>query len=166
MGRNEVTSLRARTRGKGKPGMKNTRTAADRWERDSECVRMRRAQIDWHTIVEKLGYSSTGHAHDRFVAMLRQYPRDDVEALRDLEADRLEEAGNALWPDILKGNPRAAEVWNKLSERRAKLLGLDAPIRQEVTHLSDSTVDRAIKELRDQMVAEAAAAGVELSGPE
>jgi hypothetical protein len=161
--RTTAANSRARARRPVKPTMQaTTPEAIERWERDYECVKMRRAQCDWDTIVAKLGYASRGHAHDRFVAFLRAYPRDDVAALRDLEADRLEEAGNALWPEIQKGNARAAEVWNKLSERRAKLLGMDAPIRQEVTHLSDSTVDRAIQELRDQMTAEATAAGVEL----
>jgi hypothetical protein len=39
----------------------------------------------------------------------------------------------ALWPQVLKGNQGAIDRALRVMERRAKLLGLDAPTRQEVT---------------------------------
>lgn len=133
-----------------------------RWERDYECVKMRRANVDWDTIVEKLGYASKGHAHNRFVAFMRAYPRDDVETLRDLELDRIERVRVALEPRVNAGDPRAAEVWNKLSERLSKLCGLDKPERKEVTVLTEDAVDHAIRQAREEMEAKARAAGVEV----
>jgi hypothetical protein len=136
-----------------------------RWERDYECVKMRRAEVDWMTIAEKLGYASPGHAHDRFLAFMRAYPRDDVEAMRDLELDRIEKTARALEPRIEQGDVRAAEVWNKLSERRAKLMGLDKPERREVTVMTEDALDKAIREAREEMERKARSAqeaGIEL----
>lgn len=137
-----------------------------RWERDHQCVIMRRAEIDWDTITERLGYASKGHAHNRWVAMMREYPRDDVEAMRDLELDRIEKTCRALEPLIAKGDEksvRAAEVWAKLSERRSKLAGIDKPERREVTVLTDDVVQKSIREAteqRDRKMSEARELGI------
>lgn len=138
----------------------------ERWERDYECVQMRRNEQDWQAIVEKLGYASPGHAHDRFMAFMKQYPRDDVEAMRDLELDRLEKTCRALQSRVEQGDPRACEVWNKLSERRAKLMGLDKPERKELTVLTEDVVDKAIREATEAMeraTHAAKASGIEVS---
>jgi hypothetical protein len=150
--RNMDTSPRARAYvRKPKPRGHTSPADAERWERDYQCVQMRRAECDWNTIVEKLGYSSTGHAHDRWMAFMRAYPRDDVEAMRDLELDRIEKTCKALEPKIAEGDVRAAEVWNKLSERRSKLMGLDKPERKELTVLTEDVVDKAIREAREEL---------------
>jgi hypothetical protein len=151
----------SRPRGKTNP------TDIARWERDLECVRMRKAEMDWDTIVEKLGYSSRGHAHDRFIVMMRHYPRDDIEQMRDLELDRIEQACRELAPAIRAGGltgVKAIEAWNKLSERRSKLMGLDKPERRELTVLSKDTVSAAIEKLNAELAAKAVANDVDLSG--
>jgi hypothetical protein len=101
--------------------------------------------------VERLGYASKGHAHDRYLAFMREYPRDDVETMRDLELDRIEKVARALEPKVEQGDVRAAEVWNKLSERRSKLMGLDKPERREVTVITEDAVDKAIREVREEL---------------
>jgi hypothetical protein len=135
-------------------GGKSKPADIERWERDYECVKLRRAEVDWDTIVERLGYSSKGHAHNRFVAFMRAYPRDDVETMRDLELQRIEKTCAALEPRIALGGQdsiRAAEVWNKLSERRSKLMGLDKPERKEITVLTADVVDQACIKLEEEM---------------
>jgi hypothetical protein len=152
---------RRNTKGRGRTKVNEI----ERWERDAECVRMRKACLDWDTIVEKLGYSSRGHAHDRFIAMMRNYPRDDVEQMRDLELDRIDLACQQLAPAIRAGGMvgvKAIEAWNKLSERRSKLMGLDKPDRRELTVLSKDTVSAAIEKLNTELTAKAMAAGVDL----
>jgi hypothetical protein len=124
--------------------------------------------VDWDTIAERLGYASKGHAHTRFLAFMRQYPRDDVETMRDLELDRIEQTCRALEVRIARGGDdsvRAAEVWNKLSERRSKLMGLDKPERREVTVLTDDVVTKSIREANEQAerrALEAAHLGIEI----
>src|SRR5262245_39834982 len=51
-----------------------------------------------------------------------------AERLRDLEARRLDTWTLALAPGIRTGDPRAIGAAVRLSERRARLLGLDAPV--------------------------------------
>lgn len=51
-----------------------------------------------------------------------------------LELDRLDRAMKAIWPAICDGNLQAIDRMDKLQQRRAKMLGLDAPdIRAQVT---------------------------------
>jgi hypothetical protein len=161
--RNTHTSLRARAYArKPKPNGRTRPEDIERWERDYKCVQMRRAAVDWVTIAQELGYASTGHAHDRFLAFMRAYPRDDVEAMRDLELDSIEQKMRQLEAGCAKGEARAIEVWNKLSERRSKLMGLDKPERKEVTVLTEDVVDRAIREELEQLQRTARNAGVDI----
>jgi hypothetical protein len=51
-----------------------------------------------------------------------------------LEVAGLNAAQAAMWPKVLRGDTVAAERFVKLSERRAKLLGLDAPVQAEIAH--------------------------------
>lgn len=52
-------------------------------------------------------------------------------------------------------SPRSRiEGWNSVrtwSERRAKLLGLDAPVRKEVSIISEDTIDAELKRLEQQV---------------
>lgn len=146
-----------------RPRVNSSPGAIERWERDYKCVQMRRAEHDWDTIVAALGYASRGHAHKQFMSFMRAYPRDDVEEMRNLELDRIEKTCRALEPKIADGDVRAAEVWNKLSERRAKLMGLDKPERRELTVLSKDTVSAAIEKLNAEMTAKAAQHDLDLS---
>lgn len=130
-----------------------------------KCVEMRKAEIDWHTIADALGYASPGHAHNRFMVVMRLYPRDEVEVARDLELDRIEKTCRSLEPIIAAGGRdavRAAEVWTKLSERRAKMCGYDKPERRELTVMSSDAVEQAIEKLNAEMAAKAAANDVDL----
>jgi hypothetical protein len=86
--------------------------------------------------------------------------------MRNLELDRIEKTARALEDHIASGGDRvvrAAEVWNKLSERRAKLMGLDRPEKKEITVLTKDTVAAAIERLNAEMAAKAKNAGVDLS---
>jgi hypothetical protein len=46
---------------------------------------------------------------------------------------RIDHALTKLWPDIDKGDPKAIETMIKLEARRARMLGLDAPEKSDVT---------------------------------
>lgn len=49
-----------------------------------------------------------------------------------IEVASLNAAQAAIWPKVLRGDSLAVERFVKLSERRSKLLGLDAPTQTEV----------------------------------
>ena len=56
---------------------------------------------------------------------------DEMIEARNTELSRLDELHSSFYEDALKGDIKAAEVVLKTSDRRAKLLGLDAPQRTE-----------------------------------
>lgn len=58
---------------------------------------------------------------------------EEVRALVELESQRLDEAHKALWPKAIRGHLPSIDRVIKIMERRAKLLGLDAPARTELT---------------------------------
>lgn len=74
---------------------------------------------------------------------------DDAEELRQLELDRLDDLTSALDHWVKAGSVPAANAMLRVMERRAKLLGLDAPTKQELkidmSKLSDDEL-RAIAE--------------------
>lgn len=87
----------------------------------------------------------------------RDMTQESANELRELEVQRFDEFLRALWPKIQTGNPRAIETALKVCERRAKLLGLDAPEKREVT------VDASIQTLsHTELVSEYARLGLTL----
>lgn len=58
--------------------------------------------------------------------------REMTEEMRTLELERLDAFLKSLWPKVLAGSPKAIEVALKITERRAKLSGLDAPEKSQI----------------------------------
>ena len=111
-------------------------------------------------IAEHVGISITNvhnHIFDQ-LSSWRDMTQEMSNELRELEVQRLDEFLRALWPKIQTGNPRAIETALKVSERRAKLLGLDAPEKREVT------VDASVQSLtHTELVSEYARLGLSLT---
>ena len=74
---------------------------------------------------EKTAYYDVQDELGRLDALTRQ----QAERLRDLEMRRLDQLTVALASGIRAGEPRAVLAAVRLMERRAKLLGLDAPLQ-------------------------------------
>lgn len=104
---------------------------------------------------------STQNVHSHILEQLsvwRDMTQEMSNELRELEVQRLDEFLRALWPKIQTGNPRAIETALKVAERRAKLLGLDAPEKREVT------VDASVQSLtHTELVSEYARLGLPLT---
>jgi hypothetical protein len=135
-------------------------------ERAQRAVDMRRAGVSFDAIARALGYASSGHAHTAFMTYMREYPRESIDDARQVELDRLDQLQAAIWQQCLASGSSnqhwAIDRMLKISDQRARLLGLNAPVRQEVSVITESTVDRAISDLQAQLEAQAAAAGVAL----
>ena len=58
---------------------------------------------------------------------LRDMDRPAVSMLRELEMQRLDVILYAVWDDVLQGDANAVHTELRISERRSRLLGLDAP---------------------------------------
>ena len=165
-------SLREQTRARKKRPLKinspSTPAAIERLERDLKCVQLRRANMEWDAIAQQLGYSDAGHAYRRFMAVMKAYPREDVDSAREVELQRYNALLESVWPMCLDNDiDNKRQLWaidraQRLMDQRARLMGWNRPVRQEISVLTESTVDKAIKDLQVQLQAQAAAAGVDL----
>jgi hypothetical protein len=63
---------------------------------------------------------------------LSRVVREDVDAIRQVETERLDLAQSAIWGKVLQGDNPSIQNLLRIMERRAKLLGLDMPVRQQV----------------------------------
>jgi len=102
-------------------------------EKQIKALELRRRGKSYAEIARELGYSSGSGAHAAVKKALRKTLKEPADELRKMENARLDAMLNALWPEIEKGNPKAIAAGVKISDRRAKLNGLDAPAEVDVT---------------------------------
>lgn len=100
-----------------------------------EALRLRSAALPYGQIAARLGVSkSTAFGYvTRALEELREERRKRAGVLIDLELERLDIAQRGVWPQVLKGDVNALKVFLRLSERRSRLLGLDAPTKLSPT---------------------------------
>lgn len=67
------------------------------------------------------------------LAEAKSRARENADELLQLELDRLDMLLKGLEPMARVGNPGAVNSYLKVMERRAKLLGLDAPAKTDIT---------------------------------
>jgi len=103
-------------------------------DREAQALELRKAGASFPAIGQALGISDEGarKAVSRALARIAQQTDEAAAELRALELERLDMAQLAIARQVQQGNFGAIDRWIRLSERRAKLLGLDAPVRQDV----------------------------------
>lgn len=125
-------SVSARRQERDKKPVKRSRshrvTDVEAYDRALEAHRLHLAGQSWPDIAKATGYISVQVAQMAVVAYLLkaavgQAPQLRRAALRT-ELDRLDMLHAAFWPLALQGDPQAANVILKTSDRRARLLGL------------------------------------------
>lgn len=97
---------------------------ADR-ERQTRAVAMRAAGRSYADIADALDYSSADTARKSVAALLDRVESDAADELRVLEGRRLDMLQAAVWPSALEGHLPAVDRVVRISERRARLFGLD-----------------------------------------
>ena len=114
---------------------KPSRVKPETIEREAEVLRLRRGGLTFDMIAQRLGFAHASGAHTAYTNACKRIIRDDVDEIRRIEQDRLDIAQAAIWPRVTSGDSTAINSLIRIMERRAKLLGLDMPIRvqQEVT---------------------------------
>ena len=74
-----------------------------------------------------------------------------VEEMRALENARLDRAQAAIWSNVLAGDYRAVMVFLQISQRRAKLNGLDSPASLVISPNVRMEMERALSDLQQVM---------------
>ena len=113
-------------------------------ERRAQALELRKRGMSYRQIGQELGVSrNTAHKYvTAELDELRAETRVSAEQLRDLELERLDQYLARLQPKIEDGDEKAIATALRVQERRAKLTGLDAPQRTEVTIGGESVIDR------------------------
>lgn len=120
-------------------------------EKERKVLELRRAGLTFDVIAQEVGYAAPSGAYHAFTnALRRTLNAAGSEELRELEADRLDRLQRFAWTSAAQGNLKAIETILRIMNRRARLLGLDQPLKisQEVTVWNgDGDLDREIQEL-------------------
>ena len=100
---------------------------ADLIEKKAEALRLRRYGLGYAQIAEELGCAQST-AYSYVVDALAETcntMREDADAIRQMELERLDAMFMSQYSKALKGDDRAVNACLKIMERRAKFLGLD-----------------------------------------
>jgi hypothetical protein len=139
--------------------------------RDAEAARLRTRGVAYDAIASQLGYASKGAAYDGVHRALMAVVAEAGEDVRRIELERLDR----MWESALAiaerfhvvvSNGRvvydgerpveddmpalqAIDRLLRIQERRARLLGLDAPTKTEVRHVDvvDAEIERLVAQL-------------------
>lgn len=118
--------------------------------KESEAVALRIAGTTYEDIARALGYSSRGDVHRIVTRALSRHQAEQIDEMRNVEGARLDRAQRAIWAAVVRGDLEAVRAFVRISERRARLFGLDAPQAVQVT----SDVDEQIKLLAAELASE------------
>jgi len=91
---------------------------------------LRQAGATLEDIAKQLGFKGAAGAYKSVMRELGATAQDHgegTEAVRQLELNRLDQMQFPLWPQVLSGDVQATTTALRIQERRAALLGLDAP---------------------------------------
>ncbi len=119
-------------------------------ERRQKVLDMRLLGASLRRIADKIGVSHETVRNDLQKALeeLSETERAKAEHLRGLELQRLDVALNAIGSKVLEGDLGAIDRWLKISERRARLLGLDAPDASNIHVTGSALTEMSNDELR------------------
>lgn len=118
--------------------------------REQQAIELRIGGATYMQIAEQLDVSLSC-AYDTVQRVLRRAGEkalEDATAMVALEAERLDRMQAKLWPQVARGDQGAVDRVLRIMKRRAEMLGLDQPQRQEVTydfgHLSDDELAQEV----------------------
>lgn len=100
--------------------------------RAAKALELRMEGIGFKEIAKEVGYNSPQAAHDAVKRALDRVTREPAEDLIKLDLERLDKLWQVQYLNALTGDLAALAGCMRLMERRAKLLGLDAPVRSEI----------------------------------
>lgn len=144
---------------------KNTSTSLAIAERRAEVIALRRKGWNFREIAEKLG-TSLATAYKDYEQVIAETPVPHLEEYRAEEVSRIEYAIRNLMDIALSEDSKVTtyariQAWNSIrdwSERKARLLGLDAP--EKILSVSVDMLDQMIMQAEAETRATQAVSGL------
>ena len=121
-------------------------------DKEHKVLELRRAGLTWQRIAEQVGYADHTGAYAAYKRAMKRTLQEPADELRQAEIDRLDRLQLAIWPRAMNGDNSSVVTILRIMERRAKLLGLDMPVKiaQEVTVWEGGeSIDRAVRDLAE-----------------
>lgn len=103
-------------------------------------LELRKAGLTLDEIARQVGYRSAASVHNAIRIAMQQSLQEPADEVRQIELERLDKMHRALWPQAIRGEHGAIDRVLRIMERRAKLIGLDAPAKQVLQHGGDINV--------------------------
>ena len=100
--------------------------------RRGDALRLRLSGASYREIAEKLKYAGPSGSHKAVDKALMEYISEPADKLRTIELARLDVMELALAPAVLRGDTDAIRTKLKCMERRAKLTGIDEPLKVDI----------------------------------
>ena len=113
-------------------GRKTSPETAEAKVRAAKALELRMEGKTFEAIAVEAGYNSKQAAYDAVKRALDSITREPAQELIKLDLERLDVLWQIQYLTAQSGDVQAMAACMKIMERRAKLLGLDAPVKQEV----------------------------------
>jgi hypothetical protein len=118
-------------------------------DRELAVVELRREGKTWQQIADVVNYATAMGAWKAYQRACQRTLQEPTDEARRIELDRLDALQRTYWEPAVEGNLRAADFVLRVIDRRARILGIDAPqkIQAEVVNYDgigsiDAEVDR------------------------
>jgi DNA-binding CsgD family transcriptional regulator len=118
-----------------------------------EALTLRLAGLSYEQIAERLHISREG-AQDMVNRSLARAENLAAEEMRELEGSRLDRAQAAIWTQVLEGDVKAVQAFLQISARRARLFGLDAPTKLNISVSVRAEMEQALNALEQVVLGE------------
>ncbi len=116
----------------GKQGGQNPQRRLEAHWRTLKALELRLAGKGYQAIADELRYKSPASAFKAVQRALKATLQEPADELRRLELSRLDELFDSLWER--RHQAHVVDRLLSIMERRAKLLGLDAPTKVDISH--------------------------------
>jgi hypothetical protein len=130
-------------------------------DRELAVVELRREGKTWQQIAEVVNYATAMGAWKAYQRACQRTLQEPTDEARRIELDRLDALQRTYWEPAVEGNLRAADFVLRVIDRRARILGIDAPqkIQAEVVNYDgigsiDAEVDRIARIIEAAELAE------------
>ena len=112
-------------------------------DKQRQALELRKAGATFQSIAQALNYATAQGAYCAVEAGLRKTLQEPADGLRRLDSERLDSLLLAIWPQARAGSLDNIEMVLKILTRKARLLGLDAPVREEITGKDGGAIEIA-----------------------
>lgn len=129
---------------------------------ENKVMDLRRQGFSWRNIAEQTGFANHSGAMKAYRRAMERYQKEPREDLQRIEGERLDDIFNAFFAKAIADlDPQAAMIAIRTIESRAKLFGLNEPVKiqNEVTVTDGGDLDERVRQFA-YLIAEARTAAI------